>query len=164
MLRVDTEKPDGQRQRVLAFNDAWVEREGGQAAWLQLDVDGQARVEKIVGDGALVATPPGSSAYARAMGASPVPLGSPILTVAGSNIFHPNFWKPVALPDSSVIALRNLDESGKRPTRCFAGGLPVGLVRSMEARVSSIAAVELAFDRAFDPSARLLRSLFPPQA
>jgi NAD kinase len=55
----------------LAFGDAWVERMGGQAAWLELEIDGRVRVRKIVGDGVLVATPSGSSAYARAMDASP---------------------------------------------------------------------------------------------
>jgi nicotinate (nicotinamide) nucleotide adenylyltransferase len=162
MLRVDTETPDGQRQRSLAYNDAWVEREGGQAAWLRLDVDGQTRVEQVVGDGVLVATPSGSSAYARSMGATPVPLNSPVLTVAGSNIFRPRFWKPVALPDTAVVKLTSLDRSGKRPVRCFVGGWPAGVVQSLEARLSNVAAVELAFNPEFDPSTRLLRSLFPP--
>jgi NAD kinase len=161
MLRVDIETPDGERQRGLAYNDAWVEREVGQAAWLRLDVDGQTRVDKVVGDGVLVATAAGSSAYARSMGATPVPLGSPVLTVAGSNIFRPRFWKPVALPDTAVVKLTSLDRSGKRPVRSFVGGQPVGRVQAMEARVSSVAAVELAFNPEFDPSARLLRSLFP---
>jgi nicotinate (nicotinamide) nucleotide adenylyltransferase len=162
MLRVDTETPDGQRQRGLAYNDAWMEREVGQAAWLRLDVDGQTRVDKVVGDGVLVATPSGTSAYARSMGATPVPLGSPVLTLAGSNILRPRFWKPVALPDTAVVKLTSLDRSGKRPVRCFVGGWPAGVVQSMEARVSGVAAVELAFNPEFDPSTRLLRSLFPP--
>jgi NAD kinase len=163
MLRVDTETPDGQRQRNLAYNDAWVEREGGQAAWLRLDVDGQTRVEKVVGDGVLVATPSGSSAYARSIGATPVPLGSPVLTVVGSAIMRPRFWKPVALPDTAVVKLTSLDRSGKRPVSCYVGGVSVGIVQSMEARMSGVAAVELAFTPEFDPSARLLRSLFPPE-
>src|SRR5262249_44237574 len=150
-------------QRGLAYNDAWMEREGGQAAWLQLDVDGVRRVSKIVGDGLLIATPAGSSAYARAMGATPVPLGSRVLTLAGGNIFHPDSWKPVALPDSSTIKLTSLDRSGKRPVRCFLGGWPAGVVQSMEVRVSAVAAAELAFNPEFDPSTKLLRSLFPPE-
>jgi hypothetical protein len=62
-----------------------------------------------------------------------------------------------------VVKLTNLDSSGKRPVCCYVGGWPAGVVRSMEARMSDIAAVELAFDPEFDPSARLLRSLFPPR-
>jgi NAD kinase len=54
----------------LAFGDAWVDRAAGQAASLELEIDGQVRVRTIVGDGVLVATSAGSSAYARSMGAS----------------------------------------------------------------------------------------------
>jgi NAD+ kinase len=162
MLRVDTTAADGATARGLAYGDAWVERDSGQAAWLRMDVDGRVQVPKVVGDGLLVATPSGSSAYARAMGATPVPLTAPVLTLAGSNVFRPRFWKPVALPETAVVRITNLDTTGKRPVRAFLDGHLVGLVKAMEVRVSSVAAVELAFTPQFDLSARLLRSLFPP--
>lgn len=162
MLRVDIECQDGTVRRELAFNDAWVERDSGQGAWLRVDVNGQERVSRVVADGLLVATPSGSSAYARAMGATPVPLNSPVLTLAGSNVFRPRFWKPLALPDHTVVRMTSIGDPGKRPVRCFVDGLPLGRVRSMEARVSPVAAVEVAFTPEFDLSAKLLRSLFPP--
>jgi NAD kinase/nicotinic acid mononucleotide adenylyltransferase len=162
MLRADTTAIDGTVTQGLAYGDAWVERDSGQAAWLRIDVDGRTQVPKVVGDGLLVATPSGSSAYARAMGATPVPLSAPVLTLAGSNVFRPHFWKPVALPETAVVKLTNLDETGKRPVRAFLDGLPLGRVSALEVRVSSVAAVELAFTPQFDLSARLLRSMFPP--
>jgi NAD kinase/nicotinic acid mononucleotide adenylyltransferase len=162
MLRVDTTAHDGKIARGLAYSDAWVERDSGQAAWLRLDVDGRTQVPKIVGDGLLVATPSGSSAYARAMGATPVPLTAPVLTLAGSNVFKPRFWKPVTLPETAAVRVTNLDSNGKRPVRAFLDGHLVGRVSALEARVSSIAAVELAFTPQFDLSERLLRSMFPP--
>jgi NAD kinase/nicotinic acid mononucleotide adenylyltransferase len=163
MLRVDTTDEAGRGTRGLAYGDAWVERDSGQAAWLRVDVDGRTQVPKVVGDGLLVATPAGSSAYARAMGATPVPLTAPVLTLAGSNVFRPRFWKPVALPETAVVRLTSLDETGKRPVRAFRDGHPVGRVTALEARISSVAAVELAFTPQFDLSERLLRSLFPPE-
>jgi NAD kinase len=162
MLRVDAETPDGRKNRVLAYSDAWLERDGGQAAWLRLDVDGQTRVPQIVGDGVLVATASGSSAYARAMGAVPVPLNTSVLTLAGSNVFRPRFWRPMTLLDDAVIALTSLDESGKRPVRGFIDGQPVGVVHAVTVKRSAVAGVQLAFTREFDPSDKLLRSLFPP--
>lgn len=169
MLRVDYEAQDEVAVgRGLAFGDAWVERDTGQAAWLRVEVTtGEAapvrtEIPKVVGDGLLVATPAGSSAYARAMGATPVPLNAPVLTLAGSNVFQPRFWKAVALPDQAVVRLTNLDGVGKRPVRGYVDGVPVGRVTWLEARVSAVAGVELAFTPAFDLSAKLLRSLFPP--
>ncbi|MBY0459449.1 MAG: NAD(+)/NADH kinase, partial [Gemmataceae bacterium] len=162
MMRVDAEQPDGRRVKSLAFGDAWVERDSGQAAWLRIDVDGHTQVPRVVGDGLLVATPAGSSAYARAMGATSVPLTAPVFTLAGSNVFRPRFWKPVALPETSVVSFTNLDFNGKRPIRGFIDGQPIGPVKAMHVRVSTVAMVELGFTPEFDLSARLLRSMFPP--
>jgi NAD kinase/nicotinic acid mononucleotide adenylyltransferase len=169
MLRVDTEAPDGKRSQGLACGDAWVERESGQAAWLRVCVDGRPQVSKVVGDGLLVATPAGASSYARAMGATPVPLTAPVLTLAGSNVFLPRFWRPVTLPETSAVTIASLthrNEPGvnqKRPLRGFVDGRPTGPVRAMEIRLSTVAAVELAFTPEFDLAARLLRSMFPPE-
>jgi NAD+ kinase len=163
MLRVDTTAPDGTTTRGLAYGDAWVERDSGQASWLRIDVDGRTQVPKVVGDGLLVATPSGSSAYARAMGATPVPLTAPVLTLAGSNVFRPRFWKPVALPETTTVRITNIDDRNKRPVRAFLDGHLAGPVTAMEVRISSVAAVELAFTPRFDLSERLLRSLFPPE-
>ena len=164
MLRVDTDAPDGRVCRGLAYSDAWVERDSGQAAWLRIDVDGRTQVPKVVGDGLLVATPSGSSAYARAMGATPVPLTAPVLTLAGSNVFRPRFWRPVTLPETdepfaSPISTTTASGRSTAPSStatCRARG-------GDGSPVSSVAAVELAFTPQFDLSERLLRSLFPPE-
>ncbi len=162
MLQVVSRGVDGTETQSVAFSDAWIEREGGQAAWLQLDVDGQTRISKVVGDGMLIATASGSSAYARALGASPLPLDTPVLTLAGSNIFQPRFWKPMTLADDVLVSLRSLDDSGKRPVRGFVDGRPLGVIQSLSIQRSAVANVELAFSGEFDPSTKLLRSLFPP--
>ncbi len=162
MLRVDATKPDGEHFWGLAYSDVWLERAEGQAAWLRVDVDGETRVSKVVGDGMLIATAAGSSAYARAMGAVPVPIDTPTLTLAGSNVFQPRFWKPMILSDDSLITLASLDFSGKRPVRGYIDGMPLGIVQEIMVRRSLSASVELAFTKEFDPSARLLRSFFPP--
>lgn len=163
LLRVDAQSAAESMAMELAFSDVWMERAEGQAAWIRVDVDERTRLSKVVGDGILVATAAGSSAYARAMGAVPVPIDTPTLALVGSNIFQPRFWKPMALSDSSSITLASLDYSGKRPVRGFVDGKPLGLVQELRIRQSLTASVELAFTTEFDPSARLLRSLFPPE-
>lgn len=162
MLRIDARTHDGRVNTGVAYSDAWIERGDGQAAWLRLDIDGETRVEKIVGDGMLVATASGSSAYARAMGATPLPLNTTALTMAGSNIFEPHFWRPMTLPGDSVITLASLDRSGKRPVRGFVDGTSLGIIDTMTIRRSTVAGVELLFTPEFGPTVKLLRSLFPP--
>jgi NAD kinase len=163
MLRTVVESASGDVQNHVAFSDAWIERQTGQAAWFRLDIDGQNCLPKVVGDGLLVATPSGSSSYARAMGATPVPLDTQSLTIAGSNIFRPRFWRSLMMPADAEIQITSLDNTGKRPVLAFVDGVPAGLAKSIQVSRSRVAAVELAFAKDSDLSAKLLASLIPSE-
>ncbi len=160
LLRVELQSIDGPSAVALAFNDAWVERATGHTAWLKLLVNGEERIEKLVADGVLVSTAAGSTAYARAMGATPLPLYTAALLLVGSNVLHPPQWRPVVLPVDSRIEVQTHDPV-KRPLSAFIDGIPQGVVQSLLARVSNIAAVELAFLPNHDPSLKLAKLQFP---
>ena len=163
MLRVDTTAPDGTTTRGLAYGDAWVERDSGQASWLKIDVDGRTQVPKVVGDGLLVATPSGSSGLRSRDGRDTRAADRAGLTLAGSNVFRPRFWKPVALPRRRRCASRTSTTATSAPSARFLDGHLAGPVTAMEVRISSVAAVGSPSPREFDLSERLLRSLFPPE-
>ncbi|MCE9553573.1 MAG: NAD(+)/NADH kinase [Planctomycetes bacterium] len=162
LMHVEIEGIDGKIQTALAFNDTWVERATGQTAWIEVVENGQTRIEKLVGDGVLVSTAAGSTAYARAMGATSLPLGTQAFLLVGSNVLRPTSWRPVVLPFDSVIELRAVDEN-KRPLAAFIDGVPYGNVRRLTARISRVAAVELAFHPDTDLAAKLARIQFPAQ-
>jgi NAD kinase len=160
LLSVEAVGADGQARQEIAFNDCWLERDGGQTAWVELGVNGHTRLAKLVADGLLIATAAGSTGYARAMGASPLPFNAPLLTLAGSNVFSPRDWRPAFLTTDSVVTLRNLDPD-KRPLRGFVDGVPLGAVASLTVRVSGTAAAELLFTGTHDPAAKLAALQFP---
>lgn len=164
MLRTLVQSIDETLTQHLAFSDAWIERQTGQAAWFRLDIDGQTRVPKVVGDGLLVATPSGSSSYARAMGATPMPLDTQSLTIAGSNIFRPRFWQPLMMPANATIRITTLDHTGKRPVEAFVDGNPAGPAHWMQVSRSNVASVELAFGQDSDLASKLLASLLPNES
>ncbi len=154
---------EGRSSQALAFNDAWVERATGQTAWIKVSIDGQVRLERLVADGALVATAAGSGSYARAMGASPMPLNTPALLLVGSNVLRPGNWRPAVLPLDAELEFETLDAE-KRPLRGYIDGVDQGLVSVMRARISRIASVELAFLPSHNPLEKLARIQFPPLA
>jgi NAD kinase len=160
LLTVETVTADGVRKNALAFNDCWVERESGQTAWIEVSVNGVVRMPHVVADGMLLSTAAGSTSYARALGASALPFNADLLTLAGSNLLKPEFWRPAVLPLESVIRFRNLDPV-KRPWRGFIDGTAQGLVVEMTARVWPTAGVQLLFAPEYDPVAKLAVTQFP---
>jgi len=160
LLDVETVGADGSLGREVAFNDCWLERETGQTAWIEVSVDGVRRMDRVVADGMLVATAAGSTSYARAMGATPLPFSAELLTLAASNVLFPAFWRPAVLPSSCEIRLRNLDPA-KRPLRGFIDGLARGTLNELTVRTSDTAAVELLFAPEYDPVEKLAVTQFP---
>lgn len=160
LLWVEAEKPDGPPVGELAFNDCWVERQTGQTAWVEVAVNDVVRMPRVVADGMLVSTAAGSTSYARAMRATPLPFNAPLLTLAGSNVLKPEYWHPAVLPIDSAVRLRNLDPT-RRPLQGFIDGVDQGCVTGMAVRVSNIAAVELLFAPEHDPVSKLAVLQFP---
>lgn len=160
LLHVEGTRVDGTRFEANAFNDAWVERKSGQAAWVEVNVNGQTRIPRLIGDGVLMSTAAGSTAYARAMGATPLHVDSPALLLMGSNVYVPQNWKSAHLPLSTVVELKAV-EPNKRPLSGFVDGIPEGDVLSLKIRVSRIAAAELLFLPGNEISEKLTKIQFP---
>lgn len=160
MLFVETMGPDGARQTDLAFNDAWVERSTSQSAWLEVEVNGEVRIPKLVADGALVCTAAGSTAYARSMGVAPLLADTPGWILVGSNVMIPIGWKSALLAPETAVTLRSIGGE-KRPLNAFVGGRLLGNAVSFHARQSRIATVELVFAAQHDMAEKISLLQFP---
>lgn len=160
MLHVEIHEVNGNVRHEVAFNDVWMERSGRSTAWIRVDVDGKRRLTKLEADGILVATPQGSSAYARSMGASPIPLNSQALILVGNNVARPQ-WRSAILPTDSIICATNLKPKF-RPTRVVIdGSIEVADVERIIVRRSNTAAVELLFDPTLDIGGKIVATQFP---
>jgi NAD kinase len=157
---VDATARDGAVTSHLAFNDAWVEREGGQTAWVEVRVNGDVRLARAVCDGVLLSTAAGSTSYARAMGVAPLQVDTALLILCGSNVMSPEGWRQAHLSLDARVEFQALDQ-GKRPLRGFVDGAPCGPVERMTLAASRVASAELAFVPGYDIAHKLTRIQFP---
>ncbi|GET85908.1 ATP-NAD kinase-like protein [Leishmania tarentolae] len=164
MLYCQAEKEGDTGERLLlselAFNDAWVERSSGQTALIRILVNGQERIRRLRGDGVLVSTAAGSTAYSQALGASPVPVGAPLIQIVGSNVVSPAQWRPAHLDQEDQVEFEVID-STKRPCRCYVDSVDVGNVTRLLVRSSRVAGVTLAFSKSCDLQHKLYQMQFP---
>src|SRR4029453_4930050 len=80
-LRMAATHTNGRRAHALAFNEVAVTRSSAHSANLRLLIDGVERMAKFVGDGLIVATAAGSTAYNLSAHGPIIPLGSNLLAV-----------------------------------------------------------------------------------
>jgi len=159
LLFVRLTHADGRPTTSLAFNDAWVERASSQTAWLEVSLNGKVRIPHLASDGALLATPAGSTAYARSMGATPLLPDTPGWLLVGSNVFSPPGWRSALLSPEVTVTLRNRDPL-KRPVHAYVDGVDHGLVSRMDVRLSRAATAELAFYPDRDVAEKIARIQF----
>jgi NAD+ kinase len=158
-LTMRAETADGGVEYGLAINEISMLRSGPQAAKLRISVDGRVRMEELVCDGALVATPAGSTAYNYSAHGPIVPIGSDVLALTAIAAFRPRRWRGALLPKSAVVRFDVL-EAEKRPVRADADSISVPNVLAVEIRLDPKIRHRILFDEGHGLEERLLREQF----
>lgn len=153
-------RPDGSVVEALAVNEVSLLRAGPQAAKLRIFVDGRERLPELVCDGALVATPAGSTAYNYSAHGPILPIGAEVLAVTAMAAFRPRRWRGALLPKSALVRFEVL-EPGKRPIMADADSRQsVRDARWVEIRSEPAVRHRLLFDPGHGLEERLIREQF----
>jgi len=149
---------DGTEEIALGINEVSLMRESRQSAKLRITVDGVERLPELVCDGALVATPAGSTAYNYSAHGPILPLQANVLALTPISAFRPRRWRGAILPHSAVIEFEVL-EVDKRPVSAVADFTEVRdavMVKVFEMRERSLTLL-------FDPEAALEERILKEQ-
>lgn len=109
----------GNAHTRLAINEVSLFRETHQAAKLRIAVDGKTRMQELISDGVLVATPAGSTAYNLSAQGPILPIEAPLLALTPLSPFRPRRWRGALLSDKANIEIEVL-EPEKRPVSAVA--------------------------------------------
>lgn len=150
---------DGSVHDALAINEVSLLRAGPQAAKLRISVDGRERMPELVCDGALVATPAGSTAYNYSAHGPILPIGADVLALTAMAAFRPRRWRGALLPKAAVVRFDVL-EPEKRPVRADADSRPVPDVISVEVRSEPAIRHRILFDPGHGLEERLIVEQF----
>jgi NAD+ kinase len=158
-LRMTATHTHGRRSQALAFNEVAVTRLSAHSANLCLSIDGVERMAKFMGDGLIVATPAGSTAYNLSAHGPIIPLGSNLLAVTPVSPFRPRRWKGALVPHTAEIVVENLD-ADKRPLAATADFDELFQVVSVTIREDPSTTVRLLFDADHSLEERIIAEQF----
>lgn len=152
-------RANGEIVEGLAINEVSLLRQGPQAARLKISIDGRSRLDELVCDGALVATPAGSTAYNYSAHGPILPIGSEVLALTAVAPFRPRRWRGALLPKSAIVRFDVL-EAEKRPVMADADGSPVQDVAWVEVQSEPTVEHRNLFDPGHGLEERLIREQF----
>jgi NAD+ kinase len=118
-LRMHAVTASGVVEEAMALNEVSLLREGRQAAKIRISVDHTERLNELICDGVLIATPAGSTAYNLSAHGPIIPLSANLLPLTPISAFRPRRWRGALLP-STVDVLFEVLEADKRPVAAVA--------------------------------------------
>ncbi len=158
-LRMTTRDVRGAEAQALAINEVSVFRQTRQAAEVRIVIDGRNRLDALVCDGVLVATPAGSTAYNLSAHGPILPLDAGILALTPISAFRPRRWRGALLPRDACVVIEILN-SEKRPVGAVADDYEVRDVVRVEVVEDRTIASRVLFDPEHGLEERILREQF----
>ena len=143
----------------LAYNEVSLLRQTRQAAHISIGLNDQTRLEELICDGVMVATPAGSTAYNHSAGGPILPLGSNVVSLTPIAPFRPRRWRGALLKADTEVRFRVLDPY-KRPVSATADSHEVRDVVEVAIRESRDRMVTLLFDPEHNLEERILSEQF----
>ena len=149
----------GALTEAVAINEVALIRDSAQGAKIRIIVDGKVRMEQLIADGVMVATPAGSTAYNLSANGPVVPIGSGILPLTPISAFRPRRWRGALLSHRARIVFE-VHEHVKRPAIVFADSHEVRGVVRVEIEESSEYQVKLLYDPDHNLEERIINEQF----
>lgn len=158
-LRMRADCVDGSSVEALAINEVSLYRTGPQAAKLRISVDGRVRMTELVCDGAMLATPAGSTAYNYSAHGPILPIGAEVLALTPVAAFRPRRWRGALLPKAANVRFDIL-EPQKRPVSAVADSRDARDIIAVEVCSVPTIRYRILFDPGHGLEERLIREQF----
>lgn len=158
-LRMKAKSADGKDHEALAINEVSLFRASYQAAKLSISVDHKQRMEELVCDGVLVATPAGSTAYNLSAHGPILPINAQLLALTPISPFRPRRWRGALLSNEATVHVRVL-EADKRPVNAVADHTEFTSVVEVEISEDTSTDLHMMFDCGHNLDERILAEQF----
>ncbi|MGH9915634.1 MAG: NAD kinase, partial [Pyrinomonadaceae bacterium] len=126
---------------------------------IKITVDDQVRLEELICDGVMVATPAGSTAYNLSAQGPILPLDARLLALTPVSPFRPRRWRGALLSNKVTVRLDIL-EPEKRPVNAVADHTEVKSVLSVTVEEASQLRATILFDKNHSWNERILKEQF----
>lgn len=161
-LRMNAESAKHGHMEALAINEVCLFRQSYQAIKINIAIDGKIRMEELICDGIMVATPVGSTAYNLSAQGPILPLMAPLLALTSVSPFRPRRWHGALVPNNSKICF-TLQDYKKRPVNASADNREVKSVQSVSVSLAQDIELSVLSDPDHSWNERILTEQFPPR-
>ena len=145
-LNMTATQNKNKKKSLMAINEVSLFRQSRQTASLKLKVGNKIIIKKLIGDGVLISSPAGSTAYNLSVHGPILSLNSKKLAITPISPFRPRRWKGITLSEKSKIEILNLDHV-KRPISSVADNIEVRNAKKVNVKIDKKINFNLLYDK-----------------
>lgn len=149
----------GRPFNMLAINEVSLLRQTKQTAKLGIAIDGRERLAELVADGAMVATPAGSTAYNYSAHGPILPISARLLALTPISAFRPRRWRGALVPAETTVEF-SVHDADKRPVSAVADNQEVRDIAELRVFEDTELTITLLFDPDHDLHERIMIEQF----
>ncbi len=144
-LQINTISKGGRKSFFLAINELSLFRQSKQTTFLRLKINKKTLIKKLVGDGVLLSTPAGSTAYNLSVHGPILSLNSKKIAITPISPFRPRRWRGKIVSHKTSVSIYNLDTK-KRPVAAVADNNEIRNIISVKASINTKIKIKLMFN------------------
>ena len=134
------------KKKLMAVNEVSLFRQSRQTVSLNLKINNKTIIKKLIGDGVLISTPAGSTAYNLSVHGPILSLNSGKLAITPISPFRPRRWKGKVISNRYKVVIKNLDPK-KRPIAAVADNMEIRNIKSLEIKINKKIKIILLHDK-----------------
>ena len=133
-------------KKIIAINEVSLFRQSRQTASLELRTNKKILLKKLIGDGVMISTPAGSTAYNLSVHGPILSLNSGKLAITPISPFRPRRWKGKVISNNIIFYVKNLNYY-KRPVAAVADNIEIRNIKSLKVKVNKKIKIQLMYDK-----------------
>lgn len=145
LLKIKAKHLDGTSSSLYAANEISLNRKTQRASSLKIYLNDILVLNKLAGDGVIIATPVGSNAYSLSAGGVVLPLDSKLLILTPINTFFPRRMSSVLLSEEYKIKI-TVDNAERRQVIGCADYQEIANIEEIEVMKDKERHINLLFD------------------
>jgi NAD+ kinase len=144
-LQLTTINKNNYKKKLIAINEVSMFRQSKQTVSLKLIIGKKTIIKKLIGDGLLVSTPAGSTAYNLSVHGPILSLNSGKIAITPISPFRPRRWKGKIVSNTLKIIIKNLNMV-KRPVAAVADNIEIRHIKSLKIKINKKINISLLYD------------------
>ena len=145
-LVVQTRDKNNKQKKLMAINEMSLFRQSRQTAILSLKNKKNYIIKKLIGDGVLICTPAGSTAYNLSVHGPILSLDSGKLAITPISPFRPRRWKGKIISNNTEVKIFNFDAI-KRPVAAVIDNIEVRNIKNLKIKINKKIKIDLLYDK-----------------